>query len=233
MVARKRTKWRFHCSSCGVAFDVPKTWAYCSKDCESGRGTDAPAMPGFLVDRRLILTRKLEVAMPWDRRKLLAAIANLDAEAQRMAPDYDDGNAGAGTMTMDDAAFWSRVLGRDATRIEQASRRRLQVAIVMGRRLLDARASLPRGEFGCLFHDHPSPVDYALPFSARWGRILMRIAAHAVTGSRKSTSALPAELMTVYELSLAPEADVAKALERGDVHPAMSIEDAKRIREGM
>ncbi len=233
MVARKRTKWRFHCSTCGVAFDVPQTWAYCSKDCERERAGfgDAPPMPGYFVERHLDLARKLEDAMPWEREALRAEMAQLREEGARVAAEHrvSEFTAPAGAPTQDQPAFWTGILRREGDRFELTLRRSLAAAMKLGLRLLEAREALPHGEFGRLFADHPAPVENALTVSSSWARRLMSIANCDQLMKREHAPVLPVDLQAVYVLSRAPEPVLEDAFARGAIGPALTRADARRL----
>jgi hypothetical protein len=234
MVARKRTKWRFHCSTCGVPFDGPQTWAYCSKACERERAGfgDAPPMPGYFVERHLDLARRLEVAMPWERDALRAAMTQLREEGARVAADqvaHSEFTAPPGAPTPDQPVFWTGILRREGDRFELTLRRSLAAAMKLGERLLEAREALPHGEFGRLFADHAMPVENALTFSGSWARRLMSIASCPQLTKREHAPVLPVDLQAVYVLSRAPEPVLEEAFARGAIGPALTRADARRL----
>jgi hypothetical protein len=237
MVAR--TKWRQHCSTCGVQFAAPQTWAYCSKKCEDERRGFAALEAREeqisewlhpLYAERLELRLRLEVAMPWERGDLLAAVATnvakeaavRDALASEMAAPVEPILVRP-LLTRDQLAFWLPILCRELDQFELSLRKSLQRAIMLGKRLIEARDALPHGEFGRLFRDHASAVEHALPFASSWARKLMTIASNpAITEEAKRSHAndlprIPTDIETVYVLSRLAENELREAIADGDV----------------
>lgn len=244
MVAPKRVKLRRHCSTCGVQFDPPRTWAYCSKDCENGRrGRDPSESHGAdhwldpIYERRLRLSRQLESAMPWptevggrlvpSRDEILEQIAATDREESAVREQLS-----AQSARRDTVEFWAPLVCREADRFETSLRKSLACAIRLGKRLCEAKAALEHGEFGRLFSDHPNPIEGALAFSSSWARKLMAIGGHQALANRSFTNVLPSlppSIETVYVLSRLPAPELKAAIERGDVRPDMRHADARRL----
>lgn len=241
MVAPKRVKLRRHCSTCGVQFDPPRTWAYCSKDCENARrGRDPSESHGAdhwldpIYERRLRLSRQLENAMPWptevggrlvpSRQELLDQIAAMDREESAVREQL-----AAQSAKRDTVEFWAPLVCREADRFETSLRKSLSCAIRLGKRLCDAKAELQHGEFERLFSDHPNPIENALTFSSSWARKLMAIGRQQVLAKRDCSHVLPANINTVYVLSRLPASELEAAIERGDVRPDMRHADARRL----
>lgn len=230
--APRRRKLRRHCSTCGVIFDTPSTWAYCSKDCERNRrGRDPSESVGAdqwldpIYARRLQLGLQLEVAMPWEKAGLREQIAATEREEAAVREKLASHIA-----ARDSVDFWAPIVQREADRFETSMRRSLGFAIRLGKRLCEAKAALGHGEFGRLFSDHPNAIDGALKFSARWAQKLMAIGGHAaLVANANSSSLLPANINTVYVLSRLPEPDLTAAIARGDVRPDMQYADARRL----
>ena len=230
--APRRPKWRHHCCTCGVKFDAPQKWAYCSKDCERNRrGRDPSESVGAdqwldpIYARRLQLGLQLEIAMPWEKAGLREQIAETEREEAVVREAL-----AATSAKRDSVEFWAPIVQREADRFECSMRKSLGFAIRLGRRLCDAKAELGHGEFGRLFADHPNAIDGALKFSIRWAQKLMAIGGHAaITANANSSSLLPANINTVYVLSRLPEPDLTAAIARGDVRPDMQYADARRL----
>lgn len=227
----KKVKWRRHCSTCGVLFDKPSTWAYCSKHCETHRrGRDPSESLGAdewldpIYARRLQLGLQLEVAMPWERARLLEQIAATEREEAAVREKL-----ASNVASRDSVGFWAPIVQREADRFETSMRRSLGFAIRLGKRLCEAKAALGHGEFGRLFADHPNPIDGALSFSSSWARKLMAIGGNPALANRDSSHDLPANINTVYVLSRLPEPDLAAAIARGDVRPDMRHAEARRL----
>lgn len=248
MVAR-RTKWRQFCSTCGKQFDAPSTWAYCSKGCEQQRqgfaARDArdDTISEWLnpvYEQRMDLWDQFSMAMPWERSRLRAAIEKNEAfEADMrnsMTPTPPEAvpQVVRPPLERDTPAFWLPILRRESDQFELSMRRSLRRAIVLGGRLLEAKESLPHGEFGRLFADHQDPVPDALPFSPRWAQKLMTIAGNpTIEANTKHASHLPAklpsDLETVYLLSRVPASELEAAIQRGEVTPDMRRADAREL----
>jgi hypothetical protein len=243
MVAR--TKWRQFCSTCGNQFHVPNTWAYCSKKCEEERQGLAAiearedAISEWLHPlyvERMDIAQKLETAMPWERVDLLAALAANEAKEAAVResltheqPPEAEPKQVRPLLEPTSISFWLPILRREGDKWEASVRRSLQVSIMLGRRLCEARANLPHGEFGRLFAEHENAVEGALQFSARWARQLMVIAANDAIANRKHASDLPADITTVALLARLPASELKAAIERGDVTPDMKRADARDL----
>lgn len=229
MVARKL---RHHCSTCGLQFDRPQGWAYCSKDCERGRrGLDRTISESGvdswldrIYERRLALGRRLEVAMPWEREELQSQIAATHAEESAMREQL-----AALDAPRTSAMFWQPLVEREADRFETAMRKSLVCAIRLGKRLVEAKAALEHGEFGRLFAGHPQAVEGALTISPRWARVLMSIASNRSIANGKHASVLPADITSVQLLARLPEAELEAAIAAGTVRPDMRREDVRRL----
>lgn len=112
---------------------------------------------------------------------------------------------------------------------EKSMRSSLELAVELGRKLNEAKAKLPHGEFGKLFRDHTSPVEGALPFNWNWANKLMVIAANDAIADCSHDNNLPHDLNTVYQLSLMAGKKLEKAIEKGDVRPDMTRAEAKKL----
>jgi hypothetical protein len=88
-----------------------------------------------------------------------------------------------------------------AERIGEEYRRTQESAAMIGRLLIEAKASLPHGEWGKLTGETSMDGCGMLPFSGRAARMFMAIARHPRIGNRKHASDLPASWMTQYELT--------------------------------
>lgn len=61
---RRATKWRQHCSTCGMDFKGPQIWGYCSKKCEVSRdGHEDPGdLPEEVIEEMMELGIQRELA---------------------------------------------------------------------------------------------------------------------------------------------------------------------------
>jgi hypothetical protein len=231
MVRRVGPKMRHHCSTCGVVFDAPRTWAYCSKACERGRrGRDPSEKVGAdeflepIYERRLQLCVELESAPAYERDRLRRMIAETDRQESAVREQL-----AAAKAPRSSAMFWQPLLGHAADQFETSMRRSLTCAIRLGRRLCEAKAALEHGEFGRLFADHPNPVPGALRIRSRWARVLMAIGANSVIANRHSNAVLPSQISTVYLLARMPEGELQRAIADGLVRPEMGPAEARRL----
>lgn len=231
MVVRKM---RDHCATCGVRYPTPRTWAYCSKACENGRrGRDpndsgeADAHLELHHAEQLRLRRQLEVAMPWEREQLLQQIADCERRESSMRDAIT-----AKTEDRASLAYWSPILRRECDSWEVSLRRSLAAGVRLGKRLIEAKAALPYGEFGRLFRDHDDALPNALPISRHHGSKLMSIAGNDVTGLVAHAQHLPADIETVYVLSRIPATDLQAAIQAGSVGPKTTRGDARRLLTG-
>jgi hypothetical protein len=94
--------------------------------------------------------------------------------------------------------------------------------VAVGQLLIDAKATVPHGEWARLFKDHPQAVARPIPVSQHTAELLMRIAKHPTLSNSTHGSNLPASWRTLYELTLLP-VDVLEAyLALGAVHAELT-----------
>lgn len=228
MVARLR----HHCATCGVVFDAPSTWAYCSKFCERARTGRLAQQPGVLEAESLLqdihvermdIRKQIETAMPWERTKLLNWLRDNERREVIVADEL---------AAMTDTArveHWLPKLLAASDSFEVTMRRSLAAAMKLGQRLLDAKAAVRHGDFGRMFLDAEDPVQRPLPFTRSWGRKLMAIADHPTIVKRAHEHVLPADINTVYELTRLPAPELEAAIASGHVKPAMRREEVRRL----
>lgn len=129
------------------------------------------------------------------------------------------------------AEQWMPKLRKEHDRWELSLRSSHAVAIDLGKQLLAAKEALPHGEFGRLFSGHESPVQDHLPFTAQWGRRLMRIASNPLLADGKHAFALPSDLEAMHELATMKAAELSAAIDAGKVTPETTRKEAKSIKE--
>jgi hypothetical protein len=112
---------------------------------------------------------------------------------------------------------------------EKSMRSSLELAVELGRKLNEAKAKLPHGEFGKLFRDHATPIEGAMPCSIRWAHKLMSIAQHEVIANRKHASDLPHDVEAVYQLARVDSDKLKSAMEQGEVRPDMTRAETKQL----
>jgi hypothetical protein len=114
-----------------------------------------------------------------------------------------------------------------AGQIKAAWQRSLDGIFEAGCLLIEAKASLPHGEFLAM-------IVRELPFSERTAQKLMAIAAWDNRKQIKATFAsyLPVSPFALYELSRLPDAAFEEAVADGRIHVEMSRRDAEFLREG-
>ncbi|MGB3935169.1 MAG: DUF3102 domain-containing protein [Burkholderiales bacterium] len=223
MVAKNRTR----CSTCGKPFEQPRRWAYCSKRCEKDRRArpdpqdlDLPDV----VDERLRLRVALESASPGERAALLRMLAQNEQREVAMR----DALAEIGAPR-DSVRFWLPSLREEADHFELTMRRSLASAIRLGRRLLEAKAHVPHGEFCRLFRDHQDAVVGALPFTRHWAHRLMTIGANEAVANVEHAQHLPSDIETVYLLARLPAEVLQAAIEREQVTTDMGRGEARAM----
>jgi N6-adenosine-specific RNA methylase IME4 len=109
----------------------------------------------------------------------------------------------------------------------------LDLAIDLGRALVQAKASLPHGQFGRLFADHAEPVEGALPFTRNWAWKLMQLAENGAIGNVEHAQHLPRDIETVCHLASIPTADLEAAIADGRVTPHTTRDEAKALRRAI
>lgn len=112
---------------------------------------------------------------------------------------------------------------------EKSMRSSLELAVELGRKLNEAKAKLPHGEFGKLFRDHANPVEGALPFRSQWAQKLMLIAKNELIANPAHARDLPNDLEIIHQLSLMAGNKLENAIENGDVRPDMTRAEAKKL----
>lgn len=116
-------------------------------------------------------------------------------------------------------------------KLEGSLRSSLADAIFVGKELLALKEKTEHGQFGRHFSDHAEPVEGALPFTSSWANRLMKIAGNQVLANPAHVQDLPADLLTVYELSTMTAPALEAAIEAGKVTPATTRAEAKEIKK--
>ena len=93
-----------------------------------------------------------------------------------------------------------------------------------GKLLVQAKAKLQHGEF-------ENMVERDLPFSPRWARMLMVVAAHPRLSNRKHASVLPASAATLYELTKLEDEEWQQAEEEGLIRADVQRKDINAFRK--
>jgi hypothetical protein len=106
---------------------------------------------------------------------------------------------------------------RFAGKIRDAWRKSVESILVTGKLLLEAKESLPHGEFQHL----------DLPFGSRTKQMLMRIAEHPVLSNPKFISHLPPSWSALHFLATIPEQALEGQIEEGSVTPDTTCAEAK------
>lgn len=91
----------------------------------------------------------------------------------------------------------------------------LEATIAVGRRLNEAKAALPHGEYEAM-------VATDLPFSTSTARKLREIAAFVDEG-QVPLDRLPEAMSTLYAIATLPDDTRQQALDAGTIHPALSL----------
>lgn len=117
------------------------------------------------------------------------------------------------------------VAARDwATRIAERWRASVEAILEVGRLLVEAKASLPHGQFGAM-------VDNDLPFNARTAQRLMAIASDGRIANATHVSYLPASWGTLYELTLISDEEFDRGIAQNIIRPDMERREiAERLR---
>jgi hypothetical protein len=99
-----------------------------------------------------------------------------------------------------------------------------------GDTLIKAKAKLDHGEWLRMFRGHPQAVARPIPFTARTGQMLMKIAAHPILSDANHGSYLPRSWRTLYELTKWPEPLLEKAIAEGQIHAGMERQKVLQLR---
>jgi hypothetical protein len=96
--------------------------------------------------------------------------------------------------------------------------------IEVGRKLNEAKAALPHGDFSPM-------IKRDLPFGERSAQQYMQIARHSVLSNPQSSAHLPSSVCALAELARMPEAELEDAIERGDIRPDMVARDVAWLQD--
>lgn len=111
-----------------------------------------------------------------------------------------------------------------ATRIAERWRASVEAILEVGRLLVEAKTSLPHGQFGEM-------VDNDLPFSASTAQRLMAIAADDRLANAAHGQHLPASWRTLYELTHLSDDEFDQGIARNIIRPDMERREiAERLR---
>lgn len=102
--------------------------------------------------------------------------------------------------------------------------RTVESIVAAGRDLLEAKASLPHGEW--------LPMLEKAGVNDSTARKLMAVAGSPVIANREHANDLPSSWDTLYHLSRVPEPDLSAAIEAGVVRPDMSRKEAAALARG-
>src|SRR5262245_59003705 len=112
------------------------------------------------------------------------------------------------------AAAAAEERARFAREITAAFARSRESIFEVGRLLIAAKATLAHGEW-------LSMIESDLPFKARYAQMLMKIASDQRLVNTKHASLLPISPSTLYEISKLSDAEFARKIEDGTIHPSM------------
>lgn len=98
----------------------------------------------------------------------------------------------------------------------------VETIIDVGQMLIEAKDSLPHGEFGAMCKDD-------LLWSPSTSRRLMSVARHPVLSNCAHGHNLPASWRTLYELTKLPEQVVEEGINNGDITPEITRRGVKRL----
>ena len=101
-----------------------------------------------------------------------------------------------------------------AKRINTSWRNTLEAVLQTGEWLLEAKGTLPHGEFIPM-------IEKKLPFKRQTAFRLMRIAEHSILSNVTHVQHLPPAWGTVYELTKAPDEAIKGWLTDGTIHPEL------------
>lgn len=107
-------------------------------------------------------------------------------------------------------------------RIRQAHAGAVESFLEVGRLLIEAKATLPHGEFMAMVADD-------LPFGQSTANKLMAVASHRFLANWEHVPSLPPSWGTLYELSKLPEPVLEAALDNGRITPEMQRKDVRAL----
>jgi hypothetical protein len=99
-----------------------------------------------------------------------------------------------------------------------------------GDALIKAKKKLDHGEWLRMFRGHPQAVARPIPFSARTGQMLMKIAVHPILSDANHGLYLPRSWRTLYELTKWPEPLLEQAIAEGHIHAGMERQKVLQLR---
>lgn len=128
---RRATKWRQHCSTCGVTFPGPQVWGYCSKLCEVSRdGTEDPGdLAPAVIEEMIQLGLAMELAPMRDKQIYQDCINNIERSSARDTFHPEK------TISRDDPRFWEYIMDKQIEKYERMHRRMNQETLRTLRRM--------------------------------------------------------------------------------------------------
>lgn len=111
--------------------------------------------------------------------------------------------------------------GEAARYVTDAYTKSVEAVIETGRRLVEAKAKLPHGQW--------LPMVELLPFSLRTAQTFMRIADNHALGNTQHVAHLPSSWGTLAVLARLPEDALGERIAAGRIHPDMTRAEAEAL----
>jgi hypothetical protein len=204
----RATKWRQHCSTCGVTFKGPQIWGYCSKLCEVSRdGSEDPGdLPEDVIEEMIQLGLQKEIAPQRLKQGFQDQIDNMERLHARKTFRAEN------PITRDDPRFWAYIMDKQFEKSERARVRATQEFLRTVRRLVESEES------GVAMGDSNEDL-----------KKRMGIEPHEVTCINSSlafvkhSDRLPLNPVILADLAFRfSDDDIEKLVERGNINPFMT-----------
>lgn len=142
----------------------------------------------------------------------------------RQAGSLKKGSSGQEGVTKGSVAYYASCIGEEFQRTQESASR-------IGRLLIEAKESLPHGEWGKLTGETAENGRGLLPFSARTAQMFMAIArSPKLRNPNHGTDlALPVSWRVQYELTKLTDEQWERGLLTGIIHPEMERQDIERL----
>ncbi|MGF1614355.1 MAG: DNA N-6-adenine-methyltransferase [Gammaproteobacteria bacterium] len=145
--------------------------------------------------------------------------------AVRVAGSLKTERNGQDAVTKGSAAYYAVSIGEEYQRTKESAAR-------IGRLLIEAKASLPHGEWGKLTGETVEDGRGLLPFSARAAQMFMAIARSPRMTNPNRGADLPISWRIQYELTKLADEQWERGLLEGIIHPQMERQDIKQLLTG-
>lgn len=206
---RRATKWRQHCSTCGVTFPGPQIWGYCSKMCEVSRdGSEDPGdLPADVIEDMMELGLQKELAPQRLKQGFQDEIDNMERSHARKTFRAEN------PIKRDDPRFWAYIMDKQFEKSERARIRASQEFLRTLRRLVESEEG---GVNMCVANPD---LKEKIGIDSQDIRCI-----NSSVAMEKHVDRLPSSPVILADLAFRfSDDDIDELVERGDINPFMCM----------